>query len=68
MKLPTLVTWLSTSLAFGARLGARQQDNCNRNNCYVAVWGTDPNLVPVRGVLACERYLTTTEIVYPLCV
>jgi hypothetical protein len=68
MKLSPFVIWLNMPLVFGARLDARQQDNCNRNNCYVAVWGSDPNLVPVRGVLACERYLTTTEIVYPLCV
>lgn len=46
----------------------RQQDNCNRNNCYRAVWGDDANLVPVSAVLACERHLTTTEIIYPLYV
>ena len=68
MKLFTFVTLLCSPLAIGAHLGARQQDNCNRNNCYVAVWGSDPNLVPVRGVVACERHLTTTEIIYPMYV
>jgi hypothetical protein len=66
MKFSILVTLLGSPIAFGARLVARQQDNCNRNNCYIAVWGSDPNLVPVRGVVACENHLTTTEIVYPL--
>jgi hypothetical protein len=69
MKLSTFVTLTGLSLVRGARLNAlkaRQQDNCNRNNCYAAVWGQDPNLVPVRAVIACERYLTTTEIVFPV--
>jgi hypothetical protein len=66
MKLSTLAILLGSPFAFGARLGVRQQDNCNRNNCYVAVWGSDPNLVPIRGALACQSYLTTTAVVYPL--
>jgi hypothetical protein len=68
MKLSTFITSTGLSLVRGAKLMGRQQDNCNRNNCYAAVWGTDPNLVPVRGVIACERYLATTEIVYPVYV
>jgi hypothetical protein len=68
MKPFALINVLSLSFAYGAHLQARQQDNCNRNNCYIAVWGSDPNLVPVRGVIACERHLTTTEIIYPLYV
>jgi hypothetical protein len=68
MKPSRLLNLLSLSFVHGAHVRVRQQDNCNRNNCYVAVWGSDPNLVPVRGVIACEKYLTTTEIVYPLYV
>jgi hypothetical protein len=66
MKLSTFTTLLASSFALGARLGVRQQDNCVRNNCYGAVWGSDPILVPLPGVLACQSYLTTTAIIYPL--
>jgi len=66
MKLITLVTLLGSQLALGSHLLARQQDNCFRNNCYNAVWGTNPDLVPFPNVVACQRHVTTTEIIYPL--
>jgi hypothetical protein len=68
MKFSTLFTLLISTLVIGARLDTRQQDNCNRNECYIAVWGSDPNLVPIRGVVECERHLTTIEVVYPMYV
>jgi hypothetical protein len=68
MRFLTFVALVNLASAHGANLRVRQQDNCNRNNCYIAVWGSDPNLVPVRGVIACEKHLTTTEIIYPLYV
>ncbi|KAF2036702.1 hypothetical protein EK21DRAFT_83639 [Setomelanomma holmii] len=65
MKLPIFVAFLGPTLLTAARLGARQ-DNCNNNNCYRAVWGNDPNLVPGQAVVDCQHHLTTTEVIYPL--
>jgi hypothetical protein len=66
MKLFTFVTLGGLSLAHAARLDARQQDGCDHNDCYRAVWGNDTNLVPILGVVFCERHLTTTELIFPL--
>ncbi|KAH5603971.1 hypothetical protein HBI26_061260 [Parastagonospora nodorum] len=62
----TLIALGTFSLALAANLPVRQRDSCQHNDCYRAVWGNDPNLVPVLGVVSCERHLTTTELIYPL--
>ncbi|KAH5277971.1 hypothetical protein HBI72_036320 [Parastagonospora nodorum] len=62
----TLIALGTLSLTRAANLPVRQRDSCQHNDCYRAVWGNDPNLVPVLGVVSCERHLTTTELIYPL--
>ncbi|KAH5332196.1 hypothetical protein HBI67_014620 [Parastagonospora nodorum] len=62
----TLIALGTLSLTRAANFPVRQRDSCQHNDCYRAVWGNDPNLVPVLGVVSCERHLTTTELIYPL--
>lgn len=65
MKLTSVAVLLSAQFVVGARLAARQQDNCARNNCYNAVW-SNGDVDVVRAVVDCEKYLTTTELHYPV--
>jgi hypothetical protein len=61
MKLLTFVTLLSVPLA----LAIKVQDNCARNNCYNAVWGSNVDDI-IRAARGCQDYLTTTAVIYPV--
>jgi hypothetical protein len=66
MKILVALAVYVLPLVLGARLGARQQDTCNGNDCYIAVWGPSTSLVPPDGLIGCANHLTTTLIIYPL--
>lgn len=67
MKLLVALALYASPLVFGARFGARQADTCNQNNCFRAVWGSNPDLgVPPSAFKACGSHLTTTKIIYPM--
>lgn len=50
------------SVADKGPLAARQQDDCNQDDCLLAINGTDKGpLWPETGSSDCNNYWTTTE-------
>lgn len=64
MRLCTIIVALAFNIALATNLGLRQ--SCNEDNCFRAVWGDGNRREIIRAAKDCEKYLTTTVIVYPV--
>jgi hypothetical protein len=69
MKLFTFAVLINFSLVLAGVLDTRQEQGCNADNCYRAVWPDNAGLLRIlQGVEDCQDYQTTSVIWHPMYV